>query len=194
MRARARVLPGVSLGVATSARKFALFQLLLVETFSFLLTPPGASSSAATAAAGVLLQRKLSRVDFEPPHPCHQRHRSASRPVLHPAKRSNLPSPARRQTVSMGAASSNPGVSQRSALRPPLEPANNGYSYGAAITSLGASQSDAEAPADFEDSSAASLVGGETTIGELLWAVTGELPWAVTEMYPRGRYRRSCSG
>ncbi|CAN0447532.1 unnamed protein product, partial [Laminaria digitata] len=74
MRARARVLPGVSLGVATSARKFALFQLLLVETFSFLLTPPGASSSAATAA-GVLLQRKLSRVDFEPPHPSHQRHR-----------------------------------------------------------------------------------------------------------------------
>eukprot|EP00904_Undaria_pinnatifida_P005645 jgi/Undpi1/220/HiC_scaffold_1.g00217.m1 len=61
----------------------------------------------------------------------------------------------------MGAAASrSPAVSQRSSLRPSLEPEGNGYSYGAATTSLGASQTDAEAPAD-EFSAAASLVGGE---------------------------------
>lgn len=70
----------------------------------------------------------------------------------------------------MGAASSNPAVSQRSALRPQLESADNGYSYGAATTSLSASQSDAEAPADLEDSAGASLVGGEA-VGELRWVV-----------------------
>ena len=266
MRAGARELPPVSRGVAASARQFALLQLLLVETFSFFLAPPGSSSAL------VLLQRKLSRVDFGPPRPSHQEHRhyyhrqrqngfgcrqtahfshrdywspspshsysflhqsrpqpsrsalvpfrqdstsnnssssgsdttttatatttitaattattittssrrprigscrlqpstsTASRPFRHRVTRSILLS-ARRQPFRMGAASSNPAVSQRSALRPRPESADNGYSYGAAITSLGASQADAEAPPDFEDPAAASLGGGET-IGELRW-------------------------
>ena len=72
----------------------------------------------------------------------------------------------------MGAANSNLAVSQRSALRPPVESADNGYSYGAAITSLSANQADTEAPADFEDSAAASLVGG-ASVGELRRVVTG---------------------
>lgn len=252
MRARVSVLPGVSLGVAKSARQLWLLQLLLVETCSFLLTPGEISpAGGAASSAGVLVE--LSRVaDIGRPrglphhrqlhhhHPgrndccfpavhfsdregswwpasspdlsrCwlwHQSHEQPSRPVpdpfphgsssslsssscttttttvapvitssRHPQTRTlrllppststasgNLPS-TRRLPLSMGAAASrSPAVSQRSSLRPSLQPEGNGYSYGAATTSLGASQTDAEAPAD-EFSAAASLVGGEV-VGE----------------------------